>query len=48
MYGGIGGLTRKYNGLEKYLEKSGNATVKNTGVTGAYFCVWLLVQYFSP
>ncbi|MGJ1237651.1 hypothetical protein ACR78I_22190 [Sphingobacterium multivorum] len=30
MYGGIRGLTGEDFGLEKYLEKSGNATKKNT------------------
>ena len=39
MYGGIRGLTGEDFGLEKYLEKSGNATKKIPSEKGAYFCV---------
>lgn len=40
MYGGIRELTRKYIGLEKYLEKSGNTNVKNTALDrGLFSCL---------
>ncbi|HAU54237.1 hypothetical protein [Sphingobacterium multivorum] len=40
MYGGIRGLTGEDFGLEKYLEKSGNATKKNTvRKRGLFLCL---------